>query len=519
MSAIHYATTVPQAFSDADASFAALKGRVASAASEGMSHGDLERLIEADGREILRQLFQGHLELRAECTASPVIGADGVCRTHRRRDETRRLMTVFGPVEVRRTGYARPGLPTLYPLDASLNLPAGQSSEGVRRRMSIAAAGGSLDAAVETVRGNTGAKPAKRQAREMVIDAAVDFVAFYEEPADKPYVAPADEVPLVLTTDAKGVVMRPECLRPQTRDKAAVRRHRLDKRLSRGEKRNAKRMAQVASIYDIEPHVREVDEVMRELRPVGPAAKRPRAACKRVWASLDREPRDVVAELFREAERRDPEHRRPWVGLVDGNKHQLSLMRDEIRRLGARATLIIDIIHVLEYLWKAAHALFGEGSKESEAWVQKRFAMLLQGRVSHVAAGLRRSATRKGLEGNRRQAADKAANYLLKYKHMMRYDKYIAAGYPIATGVIEGACRHLVGDRMDLTGARWGLQGAEAVLKLRALRSSGDFDAYWRFHQKREHQRNHAVRYADGEVPHLDAPTPRSSRSHLRVVK
>ena len=138
--------------------------------------------------------------------------------------------------------------------------------------------------------------------------------------------------------------------------------------------------------------------------------------------------------------------------------------------------------------------------------------------MSHVAAGLRRSATRRGLEGSRRQAADKAANYLLKYKHMMRYDKYIAAGYPIATGVIEGACRHLIGDRMDLTGARWGLQGAEAVLKLRALRSSGDFDAYWRFHQKREHQRNHAVRYADGEVPRLEAPTPRTSRSHLRVV-
>jgi hypothetical protein len=357
MSAIHYAATVPQAFSDADAGFAALKARVASAASEGMSHGDLERLIEADGREILRQLFQGHLQLRAECTASAVVGADGVCRPHRRRDEARRLMTVFGPVEVRRIGYARPGLPTLYPLDASLNLPAGQSSEGVRRRMSIAAANGSLDAAVETVRGNTGAKPAKRQAREMVIDAAVDFVAFYEQPADKPYVAPANETPLVLTTDAKGVVMRPDGLRPKTRDKAAVRRHRLDKRLSRGEKKNAKRMAQVASIYDIEPHVRAVDEVMRELRPVGPAAKRPRPTCKRVWASLEREPKDVIAELFQEAERRDPEHRRPWVGLVDGNKQQLSLMRAEVRRLGAKTTIIIDVIHVLEYLWNAVRHL------------------------------------------------------------------------------------------------------------------------------------------------------------------
>jgi len=320
-----------------------------------------------------------------------------------------------------------------------------------------------------------------------------------------------------LTTDAKGVLMRPDGLRPKTRDKAAVRRHRLDKRLSPGEKKNAKRMAQVASIYDIEPHVREVDDVMRELRPVGPVTTRPRPTCKRVWASLDRTPRDVVAELFQEAQRRDPGHRRAWVVLVDGNAHQLSSVRSEARRQGAKVTLIIDIIHVLEYLWTAAHALFADASKQSEAWVQKRFALLLQGRVSHVAAGLRRSATRRGLQGNPRKAADKAANYLLKYKHMMRYDTYIAAGYPIATGVIEGACRHLIGDRMDLTGARWGLQGAEAVLKLRDLRSSGDFEAYWRFHQAREHHRNHAVRYANERGPRLEQHGALRKCSHLRL--
>jgi hypothetical protein len=518
MTAIHQAATIPQAFSDADASFAALKSRVASTAADGVSHGELERIIEADGREILRQLYQGHLQLRADSEAAEVIGADGEVRPHRRGDEVRHLMTIFGPVEVCRIGFARPGSPTLYPLDASLNLSKGLYSEGVRQRMGVAAASGALDSAVETVRSNTGARPAKRQAREMVIEAAADFEAFYEESAERPYEAPSGETPLVLTTDAKGVVMRPECLRPETRDKAAARRHKLDKRLSRGEKKNAKRMAQVASIYDIAPHVRQVDEVMRELRPVGPVGARPRPFSKRVWASLDREPRDVVAELFREAERRDPEHHRPWVALVDGNAHQLSLIRAEIKRLGANATIIIDIIHVLEYLWRAAHALFGDGSKESETWVQERFALLLQGRVSHVAAGLRRSATRRGLEGSRRKAADKAANYLLKYKHMMRYDKYIAAGYPIATGVIEGACRHLIGDRMDITGARWGLQGAEAVLKLRALRSSRDFDAYWRFHQAREHHRNHAVRYANEEVPRVEQHRPVRGRGLLRLV-
>jgi len=95
---------------------------------------------------------------------------------------------------------------------------------------------------------------------------------------------------------------------------------------------------------------------------------------------------------------------------------------------------------------------------------------------------------------------DKCANYLLKYAEFLRYDQYLVSGLPIATGVIEGACRHLIKDRMDLTGARWSLQGAEAVLRLRSLRSSGDFEEYWRFHEKEELERNHVTRYA-GPIP------------------
>ncbi len=114
-------------------------------------------------------------------------------------------------------------------------------------------------------------------------------------------------------------------------------------------------------------------------------------------------------------------------------------------------------------------------------------------------------ATLRGLTGSKRKAMDKCANYLLKHKEMMRYDRYLAAGMPIGTGVIEGACRHLINDRMDITGARWGLDGAEAVLKARALRICGDIDAYWVFHRRCELERNHLIRYAEGELPALRA--------------
>ena len=110
---------------------------------------------------------------------------------------------------------------------------------------------------------------------------------------------------------------------------------------------------------------------------------------------------------------------------------------------------------------------------------------------------------------------DKACGYLADRTRtrLMHYAEALRDGLPIATGVIEGACRYLVKDRMDRTGARWSLTGAEAVLRLRAVRASGDFDAYWQFHLARDKERNHAVRYADAVIPDpLPAPKPRLRR-------
>lgn len=163
-------------------------------------------------------------------------------------------------------------------------------------------------------------------------------------------------------------------------------------------------------------------------------------------------------------------------------------------------TIVLDFIHVSQYVWKASLAFFEEKEAGREDWVEERLLRILKGESSLVAAGMRRSATRRRMTKRRRKAVDACAKYLLGHTRYLRYDQYLAAGLPIATGVIEGACRHLISDRMDLTGARWSLAGAEAVLRLRALRSSGDFDEYWRFHERREYERNHASRYQGGKV-------------------
>jgi hypothetical protein len=205
--------------------------------------------------------------------------------------------------------------------------------------------------------------------------------------------------------------------------------------------------------------------------------------------------------VFDEATRRDPDHRRRWVALVDGNNHQLDRIRAEARTRGVGLAIVVDFIHVLEYVWSAAWCFFAEGDPGAERWVAGHAQAILAGRASTVAAAIRRKATYNHLDPGQRNAADTCATYLLNKRPYLDYPTALAQGWPISTGVIEGACRHLVKDRMDLTGARWGLSGAEAILKLRAVISSGDFDAYWAYHLVQQQQRVHQARYLNGVIP------------------
>jgi hypothetical protein len=468
--------------------------------AERLTASELEGAIRERSWDLLRQLLQAHIESRGSGeAAAPVVDADGVGRTATPREHQRTLTTIFGDVSVARLGYAAEGRKSLHPLDAELNLPAEQHSFGLRRLAAVEVAKGSFDEALASLKVQTGAQLAKRQVEQLVQRAAVDFDAFYAQRA--PPTGAGGEV-VAISVDGKGVVMRRSDLREATRQAAESRQRRFTHRLTKGEKPNAKRMATVAAVYTIAPYIRDPMDVIRILAPWNetPPPQRPRPEAKRVWASLEKTPDDVIAEAFDEAQRRDPLHRRTWVALVDGNDHQLRVLRKLARRQKVHLTIVLDFIHVSEYVWNASLAFFSEQQAGREDWVEERLSRILCGNASQVAAGIRRSATRRGLIKYQRKAVDTCANYLLGHTRFLRYNKYLAAGLPIATGVVEGACRHLVADRMDLTGARWSLAGAEAVLRLRALRSSGDFDDYWRFHERCEYERNHASRYQDGTV-------------------
>jgi hypothetical protein len=487
-----------------------------------MTFNDLEQFLKENGPEILRLCIQGFLDERGPGAVNePVLDATEQEHTPRRLNP-RSVTTSFGRVTVTRQGYAGCGLESLHPLDAELNLSPESYSQALHRQIAETAAKESYDEVRATILGQTGVKVPKRQLEECVARAARDFELFYEQQrAAEPQEVNASSEILVLSMDQKGVPMRKADLLKATRKAADERRPHLKHRRSKGEKPHTKRLSTVAAVYTIAPFARTPEQIVGEMGTVHEVPlQRPRPEGKRVWASVERPLDEILIQAFDEAIRRDPELIKQWVALVDGDESQLAALALAAKKDGVNLIIILDIIHVLEYLWKAAFAFYDEGDPAAEAWVKPRLAQILRGKSSLVAAGIRRSATLRELDSKKRVPVDKCANYLLKYTPYLRYDQYLAKGYPIATGVIEGACRYLVKDRMEITGARWSLKGAEAVLRLRSLRASGDFNEYWAFHLQQEHGRNHVSKYKDGRVP-LSAPAARgeSKVSHLRLVE
>src|SRR5208282_3967991 len=429
-------------------------------------------------------MFQDRLDLTAaqEERRHDVTGEDGVVRTRAERGRTRPLVTKFGQVMVSRIAYRSPGRSSVHPLDAALNLPEEKHSHGLRRLAAIEAARGSMEAAGAAITRATGVMIGKRQVEELARRCAAHVEAFYLQRAVSP--APDDHA-LVLTFDGKGIVMLPGALRPATAKAAAAAEGKLATRLSPGEKNGRKRMAELACVYDAAPVPRTPEDIIST-----PAQKKKAQAGKAKGRGKPRE----------------PQARGKW--LTASVTDDIPAVTAEAARRGIKITIIIDFIHVLEYCWKAAWSFFDKGEPAAEEWVAAQARKILHGKASQVAAGIRRRATTYGYSPAERAGADECARYLDNKKDYLDYATALRKGWPIATGIIEGACRHIVKDRMDITGARWGLEGAEAILKLRAVIATGDFDAYWRFHLRREHERIH------GALPRKPRPRSLTSSPH-----
>jgi hypothetical protein len=273
------------------------------------------------------------------------IDAEGTPHNAVEKDHQRTLTTIVGDVVVRRKAYRHDGCPNLYPADAQLNLPQEQFSLGLRQRAAIEAARGSFEAAQAAIHKSTGQHVGKRQVEELAQRAAQDFSDFYAQAPHQP--TDSSDI-LALSVDGKGIVMRPEALRPATAKAAAESDKKLSTRLSKGEKTNRKRMAEVGVVYDATPVPRTPEDILRQNKPTKDPKPAPKAKNKWLIASVVEDAAAVISHVFEKASRRDPDHQCTWVALVDGNKHQIKRIQAEAESRSVDVHIIVDFIHVLE---------------------------------------------------------------------------------------------------------------------------------------------------------------------------
>jgi hypothetical protein len=489
-------------FSTVEAKFCEMAQFLQSDVSKGLDLSGIETFLFHDGRDLLRHLLLAHLAERGPGDLGmTIMGADKVER-RRTRPRSKAIKTMFGKVHITRLAYSAEGVESLFPLDAMLNLSRLNISYTLQHYLVLELVKSSFVESLQSIKRWTGVSLTKSQAKSVVFEAAQYFQPFYQERC-RAEAKQARSLPLlVLTSDGKGVMMKWQDLRRPTQQRALRKRAQDPLALDTPRNRYSKRMATVASVYEIDRYPRTPQDIVSAFFPREPRTSsqtdRPSPSAKRLWASLRQSSETVITTIFHEAMQRDPDRMKDWVVCVDGDLNQIKQFQRLAKRFEVRVTIICDIVHVLEYLWKAGKVLYSEAAVTE--WVQEKLSQMLAGNAQRIAAGMRRSATCRGIKTSTRKPLDTCARYLRNHAPYLRYQDYLSQGYPIASGIIEGACRCLIKDRMEITGARWSLKGAEALLQLRAIHLSGDLDTYWQFYEQNQYQKNYAKLYENPSI-------------------
>lgn len=463
------APIVQQIQSDFQALIAYLTGPEAQTQTAYTVERTLFRQLLALGAALLRLFF---VTRTAERPPAPTAADGAVWAYYDQRAIN--YYSVFGKLRVARHYFTAPGHAGTCPLDAALSLPDHCYSDLLREWASY----GTTDAAyresqtaLERILGLT----LSVQALETeTATAAADVALFYQQPPDLAAPIPLGSI-LVVQADGKGVPMvQPPLETPPVR-------------LGKGQKRTKKKEAIVTTLYTIAPYVRTAQDVVaallhEERRADHPT--RPTPVRKEGRATLNGKAA-ACASLQQRATQRDSRAITARVALTDGAE---SLQQQLLAHFPTH-TLILDIIHASEYLWETANALLGETSAARTAWIRTKLEQLLLGQTAAVITALETEAADPARTAGQCSVIKRTIGYYQRNLPYMHYATYLAQGWPIGTGVVEGACGHLVKDRMEQAGMRWTQDGAQAVLDLRAVRLNGDWDAYWQFHRQQQHHR------------------------------
>jgi hypothetical protein len=430
----------------------------------------LFRRLLALGLQLLRLFF---LTRAAQLPATLPTTATGMpIPAHDRRSID--YVSVFGQLSFTRQYFYASGIAGICPLDAEISLPKRCYSDLLRDWMTYDATDGAYRETATTLERILGVDLSVHSLERVVNDDACDVAAFYDQLPSQAAPVPLGTI-LVAQADGKGVPM----VQPPVSTTPV--------RLGKGQKRTKKKEAIVTALYTIAPYVRTPQEVLAALmhdpRPADPP-QRPRPVQKELRATLDGKA-VAICRLAERARLRDGPQVRERVALTDGAEPLQQQMQVQL----PACTLVLDIIHATEYLWDSATALVGESSPERSPWVRQHLEGILTGQTAAVIQALTEEAEQPERTATQVAALRKTIGYYQRNLPYMQYDIYLARGWPIGTGVVEGACGHVVKDRMEQAGMRWSKAGAQAMLDLRSVRLSGDWDAYWQFHRQQEHER------------------------------
>ena len=477
-----------QAIDRSLATFWALVERLHAAADQRQPIHHVEETIFRDLLAMGLNLLCAFLALSGDGDVGPELtvpgdGPDDPPQVLPRLDEPRGrpYLSIFGATEIERIGYGHDRLEAA-PLDARLHLPRRQYSYLLQQWLGVFVVDDAHAEAIKKLGTILGLEIAVKASEDLNREQGGDVEPFQNH---LPTPEPTEEGPLlVVTADCKGVPLVRKALPPEATTDTPL-PELANPRRGKGEKANKKKMAAVGAVYTIEPFVRTANEVIDEVMREQAAERRPQPTHKRVRADLLVGKVALFLWLADEVIRRNPTATKPLIFLSDGER---ALHDRQGEYLPENVICVLDLFHVMERLWKVAWCFFEESTQKREAhqWVEKELRMLLEGKVGYVVSGLRQMMTKRGLKGTRRKTVREVSGYFERNRARMRYDAYLAAGYPIGSGVVEGACRHLVKDRLERAGMRWHPDGAQAMLNLRATYLNGEWEPFWAYHVEQE---------------------------------
>jgi hypothetical protein len=445
-------------------------------AAQEMEIGDVERhllsLVMATGRAALEEFVA---KKGTGYAGKEITGADGN-RLPYIRDRDCAYRSIFGTVPIRRAYYHADGSPGVFPLDAELNLPERGYSYVLQELSSRLAVKMSYEESQEILHRFLPVKMPIRSIEGIVEDVVDEVDRFYETKAPPDICSEA--VVTVATVDKKGVVIR-KALEDEIGPEALP---------ANPDKPGKKKMATVISTYVTPRYVRPADCILKEVSDQGRSDSRPKPQSKLTWGSVIDEPEETVARLRKAVDQRLPEGNE-LVCILDGEKSLWSL----VYKYFPTAFFVLDIFHVLEHLGKAALCFHDEGSLQAREFVTERLKMLLNGRAGRLIGGLKQMVTKQDLSSTKRRCLEQVIGYLERNRKHMRYEICLAKGYPVGSGVIEGACRNLINDRLELTGMSWTLKGAESMMRLRAVHINKDWDTFWKHRRRSERSRLYGI--------------------------